>query len=48
MLQPLEVLVVDDIKLNRDVTGIMLKKLGHKVDFAEDGREAVMKNSLKK
>lgn len=37
------VLVVDDEKMVRDVAGDMLGILGHRVDFAEDGNEAVKK-----
>ena len=38
-----EVLIVDDNELNRDLAGDMLTTVGLKVDFAENGQEAVDK-----
>jgi len=37
------ILVVDDEEMIREVAGAMLGMLGHKVDFAKDGGEAVKK-----
>ena len=39
----LRILVVDDISINRQVAEGMLSKLGHRVDIAGDGMEAVGK-----
>jgi len=38
-----EVLIVDDNELNRDLAGDMLTTMGLRVDFAENGQEAVDK-----
>src|SRR3954463_1789357 len=38
---PLRILVVEDVKLNRDLIGHMLEREGHEVDFAVNGAEAV-------
>lgn len=35
------ILVVDDTATNRQILGVFLKKLGHQVDLAEDGAQAV-------
>ena len=35
------VLVVDDEEIVKDVTGMMLVSLGYRVDFADDGEEAI-------
>jgi PAS domain S-box-containing protein len=35
------ILVVDDTATNRQILAVFLKKLGHRVDFAEDGAQAV-------
>lgn len=37
----LSVLIVDDCEVNRNVASLMLKKLGHHVDFAANGIEAI-------
>lgn len=37
------VLVMDDEELIRNIVGIMLKELGHEVEFAENGEEALAK-----
>ncbi|MDD4651135.1 MAG: response regulator [Methanothrix sp.] len=37
----LSVLIVDDCEVNRTVASLMLKKLGHHVDFAANGIEAI-------
>jgi PAS domain S-box-containing protein len=37
----LRVLVVDDVAMNRDVAGSILRAAGHAADFAEDGTQAV-------
>jgi len=37
----LRVLVVDDVAMNRDITGSFLRASGHKVSYAEGGIEAV-------
>ncbi|OPY52331.1 MAG: hybrid sensory histidine kinase BarA [Methanosaeta sp. PtaU1.Bin112] len=37
----LSVLVVDDCEVNRNVASLMLKKLGHHVDLATNGIEAI-------
>lgn len=37
----LKVLVVDDIAINRDIVGKMLSVLGHQVQWAADGQEAL-------
>ena len=39
--KPREVLLVDDIKINRDIIGAFLDSAGHKVAMAEGGEEAV-------
>ncbi len=41
----LHVLVVDDTATNRQILAVFLKKLGHSVDVAEDGAQAVAKFS---
>jgi two-component system, sensor histidine kinase len=38
---PLRILVVEDVKLNRDLIGHMLEREGHEVEFAVNGAEAV-------
>ncbi len=38
-----KILVMDDQEMVRDIAGEMLKKLGYKVCFAKDGREAIKK-----
>jgi len=38
---PLSILIVDDCRVNQKVASIMLKKLGHEVDFAANGIEAI-------
>lgn len=40
-MPPLNVLVVDDTATNRQILSVFLKKLGHKIDMAEDGAKAV-------
>jgi CheY-like chemotaxis protein/HPt (histidine-containing phosphotransfer) domain-containing protein len=40
-VQPLRVLVVDDIEVNRRLAAIMLRKLGYRSDTARTGREAI-------
>ncbi len=40
-LQALAILVVDDLAINRTVARVMLQRLGHQADFAEDGLRAV-------
>ncbi|MGB5099930.1 MAG: response regulator [Methanothrix sp.] len=37
----LSILIVDDCEVNRKVASLMLKKLGHDVDFATNGIEAI-------
>lgn len=37
----LNVLIVDDCEVNRNVASLMLKKLGHHVDLATNGIEAI-------
>jgi two-component system, cell cycle sensor histidine kinase and response regulator CckA len=37
------ILVMDDEELVRNIVGIMLKALGHEVDFAENGEDAIAK-----
>jgi CheY-like chemotaxis protein len=37
----LSILVVDDCEVNRKVASLMLKKLGHEVDLAANGIEAI-------
>lgn len=39
--QSLKVLLVDDSPLDQIITGEMLRKLGHDVDIAENGTEAI-------
>jgi CheY-like chemotaxis protein len=39
--QPLKVLLVDDSPIDQIITGDMLRKLGHDVDIADNGREAI-------
>jgi len=39
--RPLRVLVVEDNALNRRLAGVLLERLGHRPEFAIDGREAV-------
>ncbi len=41
------ILVVDDVKEQREIAGVMLKKLGYRVEIVENGEEAVdyLKNS---
>jgi len=39
----LRVLVVDDVKANRDVAGALLEIIGHEVSFATNGTEALKK-----
>ncbi len=41
----LDILVVDDVTTNRLVASAMLTRLGHRVDIAEDGQQAVEKAS---
>ncbi len=38
---PLSILVVDDLEINRKMAALMLKKLGHQADLAENGVKAV-------
>lgn len=38
---PLEILLAEDDEINQMVTGTMLKKWGHKVELAHNGKEAV-------
>jgi CheY-like chemotaxis protein len=38
---PLNVLIVDDCEVNRNIASLMLKKLGHHVDLATNGIEAI-------
>jgi signal transduction histidine kinase/CheY-like chemotaxis protein/HPt (histidine-containing phosphotransfer) domain-containing protein len=40
-LHKLRILVVDDVKANRDVAGALLAIIGHEVSFATDGIEAL-------
>lgn len=44
--QKLRILVVDDVKVNRDVAGALLANMGHDVSFAVGGNEALEKLSL--
>jgi len=37
----LDILVVEDNRLNRKLAGMMLQRLGHRASFAENGNEAV-------
>jgi PAS domain S-box-containing protein len=37
------ILLMDDDELVRDITGNMIRSLGHEVEFAEDGEEAIAK-----
>jgi two-component system sensor histidine kinase/response regulator len=39
----MHILVVDDVSINRHVAQRMLNKIGHQVDVAEDGEEAIRK-----
>ncbi len=39
---PMRILVVDDVATNRTLLGALLRKEGHEVAFATDGREAVV------
>lgn len=39
--QPLTILVVDDLPMNRTVARVMLQRLGYVADFASNGREAI-------
>ena len=39
--QPLTILVVDDLSINRTVARVMLERLGYAADFACNGREAI-------
>lgn len=43
----LQVLVVDDTPTNRQILSVFLRKLGHSVDLAEDGAQAVEKFGAK-
>ncbi len=38
---PLRILLVDDVRLNRELVARILTKIGHAVDLAEDGEESV-------
>jgi signal transduction histidine kinase/CheY-like chemotaxis protein/HPt (histidine-containing phosphotransfer) domain-containing protein len=38
---PLEILVVDDNEINRNVAGLVLRRFGYESDFAVNGRDAV-------
>jgi len=38
---PAQVLVVDDVEMNRDLLARRVKRLGHEVTMAEDGRQAL-------
>lgn len=38
---PLRILVVDDVKVNRDIAGALLGNIGHQVVFAASGAEAL-------
>jgi len=42
-LQPwqIKILLVDDAETNRDITGMMLRQLGHQVELAENGEQAL-------
>lgn len=40
---PLRILVVDDTATNRQILAVFLKKLGHVIELAEDGAQAVEK-----
>ena len=40
-LQPLRILLADDVEVNRQVAGSMLRKRGHAVTMAANGREAI-------
>ncbi|WP_140411636.1 response regulator, partial [Escherichia coli] len=42
-LQPwhMSILLVDDAETNRDITGMMLRQLGHQVTLAESGEIAL-------
>jgi|GEM_PF-1200308 len=37
----LNILIVDDIEINRRVEALIAKKLGHQADLAENGNEAI-------
>jgi CheY-like chemotaxis protein len=37
----LSILIVDDCEVNRKVASLMLRKLGHDIDFATNGIEAI-------
>ena len=39
----LSILLVEDLEINRELVGAMLDRLGHKVEFATDGLDAVAK-----
>ena len=39
------ILLVEDVAFNRELVGEMLRRLGHRVEFAVDGAEAVAKSS---
>jgi signal transduction histidine kinase/CheY-like chemotaxis protein len=41
--QRLKVLVVDDVKMNRDIVGALLANIGHDVVFATSGADALQK-----
>lgn len=43
----LHILVVDDTATNRQILAVFLKKLGHTVDLAEDGAQAVARFSVR-
>jgi signal transduction histidine kinase/chemotaxis response regulator CheB/HPt (histidine-containing phosphotransfer) domain-containing protein len=40
-IRPLHILVADDVAVNRELVGTMLRRHGHEVDLAENGVEAV-------
>ncbi len=43
VLVPAHILILDDEEMILEITGIMLERMGHKVSYAVDGREAVEK-----
>ena len=43
IFRKLRILVVDDVKVNRDVAGALLTNMGHEVSFAGSGAEALEK-----